>query len=63
MQNKQTDEMKRTTVSFDDEQYAILEEWAEKEVRTVPNLIAAIVVSALRGEALTPPSKKDSKDS
>lgn len=42
--------MKRTTVSFQEDQYAILEKWAEKEVRTVPNLITAIVVSVLRGE-------------
>jgi predicted DNA-binding ribbon-helix-helix protein len=47
--------MKRTTVSFEDDQYAILEKWAEKEVRTVPNLITAIVVSVLRGETPTPP--------
>jgi hypothetical protein len=41
--------MRRTTVSFDDDQYEILEKWAEKEVRTVANLITAIVVGVLRG--------------
>lgn len=52
------DEMtKRTTVSFEDEQYAILERWADKEVRTASNLIQAIVVSVLRGEPFTPPEE------
>jgi hypothetical protein len=54
MQNKHSagdaDSMKRTTVTFDDDQYEILEKWAEKEVRSVPNLITAIVVGVLRGE-------------
>ena len=45
------EDMKRTTVSFEDDQYEILEKWADKEIRTVPNLITAIVVSVLRGEA------------
>ena len=50
------DDMRRTTVSFEDDQYKILEQWAEKEVRTVPNLITAIVVSVLRGETPRPPT-------
>ena len=50
------DDMRRTTVSFEDDQYEILEQWAEKEVRTVPNLITAIVVSVLRGETPRPPT-------
>ncbi len=51
MHSKQlSDDMKRTTVSFEDDHYEILEKWAEKEIRTVPNLITAIVVSVLRGE-------------
>lgn len=50
-------DMKRTTVSFEDEQYAILERWADREVRSVPNLIQAIVVSVLRGEPPNPPEK------
>lgn len=57
MQNQYSDEMKRTTVSFEDDQYQVLEEWAKKEVRTVPNLITAIVVSALRGEQTNIPDE------
>ncbi|MEL6137704.1 MAG: hypothetical protein AAFR42_09895 [Cyanobacteria bacterium J06628_6] len=50
------DEMtKRTTVSFEDDHYVILERWADKEVRTVGNLVQAIVVSVLRGEPFVPP--------
>jgi predicted DNA-binding ribbon-helix-helix protein len=49
-QDRLADNMKRTTVSFEDDQYEILKKWANKEVRTVPNLITAIVVSVLRGE-------------
>lgn len=52
-------EMKRTTVSFEDDQYEFLEKWAEKEVRTVPNLITAIVVSVLRGEMPKVPKLED----
>ncbi|MBD2465666.1 hypothetical protein H6G89_32255 [Oscillatoria sp. FACHB-1407] len=47
---QKADDMRRTTVSFEDEQFEILEKWADKEIRTVPNLIQAIVVSVLRGE-------------
>lgn len=46
---------KRTTVGFEEDQYALLERWAAKEVRSVPNLIQAIVVGALRREPLDPP--------
>lgn len=53
------DEMKRTTVSFEDDQYDVLEKWAAKEIRTVPNLITAIVVSVLRGEPPTAPKFED----
>lgn len=53
--NSRNEMTKRTTVSFEDEQYAILERWADKEVRTVGNLVQAIVVSVLRGEPFTPP--------
>ena len=52
MHSKQViDNMRRTTVSFEDDQFEILEKWADKEIRTVPNLIQAIVVSVLRGES------------
>lgn len=57
--NQLADEMKRTTVSFEDEQYDVLEKWAAKEIRTVPNLITAIVVSVLRGEPPTAPKFED----
>ena len=55
------DEMvKRTTVSFEDDQYELLERWADKEIRSVPNLISAIVVSVLRGEPFdVPPGIKE----
>jgi predicted DNA-binding ribbon-helix-helix protein len=53
--------MKRTTVSFEDDQYEILEKWADKEIRTVPNLITAIVVSVLRGETPKLPELEDNK--
>jgi hypothetical protein len=57
MHSKQVaDNMRRTTVSFEDDQFEILEKWADKEIRTVPNLIQAIVVSVLRGE---PPNVPD----
>jgi hypothetical protein len=59
--NRPIDDMKRTTVSFEDDQYAILEKWAEKEIRTVPNLITAIVVGALRGEMPNAPKFEDEK--
>ena len=49
--NQVVDNMRRTTVSFEDDQFEILEKWADKEIRTVPNLIQAIVVSILRGES------------
>lgn len=49
-------DMKRTTVGFEDIEYEILERWARKDIRTVPKLIAAIVVSNLRGEPLEMPA-------
>lgn len=60
--NELTSEMRRTTVSFEDSQYETLEKWAEKEVRTVPNLITAIVVSVLRGESPQPPKLDSDKN-
>jgi serine/threonine-protein kinase RIO1 len=60
-QDRLADDMKRTTVSFEDDQYEILEKWADKEVRTVPNLITAIVVSVLRGETPQLPNLDDGK--
>ena len=48
---------KRTTVTLSDEIFVVLEKWAEKDVRTVANLIEAIVVSHLRGDPLEIPKK------
>lgn len=60
---KSEEMVKRTTVSFEDDQYAILERWAQKEIRSVPNLISAIVVSVLRGDPFeTPESLKESDE-
>ncbi len=42
---------KRTTVTLSEETYAVLEKWADRDVRTIANLIEAIVVSHLRGNA------------
>jgi len=49
-------DMKRTTVGFEDIEYELLERWARKDIRTVPKLISAIVVSHLRGEPLEMPA-------
>ena len=56
------DDMKRTTVSFEDDHYESLQKWADKEIRTVPNLITAIVVSVLRGEAPKVPQFEEGKN-
>jgi len=54
--------VRRTTVSIEDEHYAILERWADKEIRSVPNLISAIVTSVLRGEPFeVPPEAREVK--
>jgi hypothetical protein len=45
----------RTTVTIADEFYNILEEWADRDVRSIANLIEAIVVSHLRGKPLPIP--------
>lgn len=37
----------RTTISFDTLEYQELEEWAESEFRTVPQLISVLVKKAL----------------
>jgi hypothetical protein len=39
---------KRLTISVEDDVYAILEKWADQEVRTVANLAAAIVTLEAR---------------
>lgn len=45
----------RTTVTIADEPYSILEKWADRDVRSIANLIEAIVVSHLRGKPLPIP--------
>jgi hypothetical protein len=45
----------RTTVTIADEPYSILEKWADRDVRSIANLIEAIVVSQLRGKPLPIP--------
>ena len=37
----------RTTISFDPDEYRELEEWAESEFRTIPQLISVLVKKAL----------------
>ena len=48
MQNKPPSMTKRLTISVEDGVYAILEKWADQEVRTVANLAAAIVTLEAR---------------
>lgn len=45
----------RTTVTLSDETYGVLEKWADRDVRSIANLIEAIVVSHLRGKPLPVP--------
>ena len=45
----------RTTVTVSDETHAVLAKWADRDVRTIANLIEAIVVSHLRGMPLDIP--------
>ncbi|WP_375496235.1 hypothetical protein [uncultured Nostoc sp.] len=54
----------RTTISFDHEDYQDLEEWAESEFRSVPQLISVIVKKALierRETSERTPQKKSPK--
>ena len=37
----------RTTISFDDDEYAELQEWANSEYRTIPQLVLVFVKKAL----------------
>ena len=48
MQNEPPSMTKRLTISVEDDVYAILEKWADQEVRTVANLAAAIVTLEAR---------------
>jgi hypothetical protein len=49
----------RTTVSFDPEDYDQLQQWADEEFRSVPQLIHAIVKKALidRQSPSSPPTQ------
>lgn len=58
MQNQASSDMtKRMTISVEDDVFAILETWADEEVRTVANLAAALVTMAAR-ERQEKPSKQ-----
>ena len=48
MQNSAESMTKRLTISIDDDVYDVLEKWADREVRTVANLAAAIVTLEAR---------------
>jgi len=37
----------RTTISFDDDEYEELKEWADSEYRTIPQLVLVFVKKAL----------------
>lgn len=57
MQNRANDMTKRMTISVEDDVYAILEEWANQEVRTVANLAAALVTLQARERQQQPKGK------
>ena len=40
--------VKRITVTLDDETHQALQEWADREARSVPNLLAYLALKALR---------------
>lgn len=40
--------VKRVTVTLDDETHQALQEWADKEARSVPNLLAYLAMKAIR---------------
>ena len=53
----------RTTISFDDDEYAELQEWADSEYRTIPQLVLVFVKKALdeRRATLTQDSPTETK--
>jgi hypothetical protein len=51
----------RTTISFDDDEYEELQEWAETEFRTVPQLISVLVKKALIDRKATRPNSVTEK--
>ncbi|MBF2088483.1 MAG: hypothetical protein IGR90_06195 [Synechococcales cyanobacterium K32_A2020_035] len=40
--------VKRITVTLDDETHQALQEWADDEARTVPNLLAWLAIKAIK---------------
>lgn len=47
--NEELDEVvRRITVTLDDETHQILQEWADDEARTVPNLLAWLALKAAK---------------
>ncbi|QIR41940.1 hypothetical protein HCG51_35155 (plasmid) [Tolypothrix sp. PCC 7910] len=38
----------RVTVRFEEDEYEKLKQWAESEIRTVPQLVYAVVIKALQ---------------
>jgi predicted transcriptional regulator len=40
--------VKRITVTLDDETHQLLQEWADSEARTVPNLLAYLALKAIK---------------
>jgi len=43
-----TELVKRITVTLDDETHQILQQWADDEARTVPNLLAWLALKAAK---------------
>lgn len=43
-----TELVKRITVTLDDETHQILQQWADNEARTVPNLLAWLALKAAK---------------
>jgi CopG-like RHH_1 or ribbon-helix-helix domain, RHH_5 len=42
--------VKRITVTLDDETHQVLQEWADSEARTVPNLLAYLALVAIKNK-------------
>jgi len=53
--------VKRITVTLDDETHKTLEEWADDEARTVPNLLAYLALKAIKDRQTEKESVSKSK--
>jgi len=53
--------VKRITVTLDDETHKALEEWADDEARTVPNLLAYLALKAIKDRQTEKESVSKSK--